>query len=196
MSHKSIIWLRRTLRFTSNLAFMTTNKVIDEEVSINSFLIEHFCSENDADWKHPLLEIFRPKPTLTEGQRLKLYLVPSRFDDEYDPDFAPEPTSAQDLPNLTQWVERFICNVVEIWAGRRSPGQLSNQCHHRIFSELVRKSGSQKQVGHVRKIHIQEPLDGICEATVTVRFENRLRSVMLRFEGVDKRWLCTALTLL
>jgi hypothetical protein len=39
-------------------------------------------------------------------------------------------------------------------------------------------------------------LDGICEATITIRYEDRLRAMLVRFEGIDKRWLCTALTLL
>jgi hypothetical protein len=51
-------------------------------------------------------------------------------------------------------------------------------------------------VGRVRALHQSEPLDGICESTVTVRYGGRLRSLVIRFEGIDKRWLCTALHLL
>ena len=78
----------------------------------------------------------------------------------------------------------------------RTPAQLAKAFHHRIFSELLRKSGSEKEVGHIRKLHIHEPLDGVCEAIVTVRFGDRLRALTFRFEGVDGRWLCTALALL
>ena len=175
---------------------MTTNHIQDENLFIASFRIEEIAQLEICDWQHPFLEIFRPQPEIRELQRGKLYLVPTQFEGEFDPDFAPIPTSAQDLPDLVEWTSRFALNVVEIWAGRRSPNQLASQCHHRIFSELVRKSGSQKQVGHIRKIHIQEPLDGICEATITVRFEDRLRAILVRFEGMDQRWLCTTLTLL
>ena len=174
---------------------MTTNRIHEEEISIARFRIEEIAAA-EQDWQHPFLEIFRPAPPVYERQRGKLYLVPTQAEGEFDPEFAPQPTSALDLPELREWVQRFVHNVVEIWAGRRSPTQLAAQCHHRIFSELVRKSGSQKQVGHIRKIHIQEPLDGICEATITVRFEDRLRVIVVRFEGVDKRWLCTTLILL
>ena len=176
-------------------SLMTTNPV-SEEISISSFRIEKLTSATNIDWQHPLLEIFRPQPLTQPLTPSKLYLVPSRFDDEFDPDFAPEPTSAHDLPELAVWTERFVHSIVEIWAGRRSPRQVESLCHHRIFSDLVRQSGSQKEIGHVRKIHIQEPLDGICEATITIRYENRLRAMLVRFEGIDKRWLCTALTLL
>lgn len=176
-------------------SLMTTNPV-SEEISISSFRIEKLTSATNIDWQHPLLEIFRPQPQTQPLTLSKLYLVPSRFDDEFDPDFAPEPTSAHDLPELKVWTERFVHSIVEIWAGRRSPRQVESLCHHRIFSDLVRQSGSQKEIGHVRKIHIQEPLDGICEATITIRYQNRLRAMLVRFEGIDKRWLCTALTLL
>lgn len=175
---------------------MTTNRVIDDEIEINSFRIEAFNSDELADWQHPLLEIFKPQPEINIPVRPKLYLIPSQFDDEFDSEFAPVPTSALDLPELRQWTTRFANNIIEIWAGRRSPRQIESQCHHRIYAELVKKSGSQKELGHIRKIHIQEPLDGICEATITVRYEDRLRSMLVRFEGVDKRWLCTTLTLL
>lgn len=174
---------------------MTTHQVT-EEISISSFRIEQLAAVTHVDWKHPVLEIFKPQPMTSAVAPSKLYLVPSRFDDEFDPDFAPEPTSARDLPELKVWTERFAQSIVEIWAARRSPRQVESLCHHRIFSELVRQSGSQKEIGRIRKIHIQEPLDGICEATVTIRYEKRLRAMLVRFEGIDRRWLCTALTLL
>ena len=53
-----------------------------------------------------------------------------------------------------------------------------------------------KEVGKLRTIHQSEPLDGICESTVLVRFGDRLRAVVIRFEGVDGRWLCTALQMI
>ena len=62
--------------------------------------------------------------------------------------------------------------------------------------ELLRKTGSQSELGRIRNIHQSEPLDGICETTVTVRYGERLRAIVIRFEGVDGRWLCTALRLL
>jgi hypothetical protein len=69
-------------------------------------------------------------------------------------------------------------------------------CHHLIFAELQRQAGQQKLVGRVRKIQVTQPLDGISESTVTIRYGDRLRVVAIRFEGLDNRWLCTALTLI
>ena len=175
---------------------MTTTAHTDDNLTLLTFPIDNYPHTGDEDWLHPLLEIFKPRQTPVNTSPAKLYLIPTHYEGEFDLDFAPEPTSAADLPGLLDWVGRLAHNVVEIWAGRRSPNQVAQLCHYTVFSELVRKSGSEKLIGHIRKIHIQEPLDGICEATITVRYENRLRSVVLRLEGLDNRWLCTVLTLL
>lgn len=175
---------------------MTTNPNYNELPLFTSISLATVSSDVNEDWLHPILEIFRPNRTPSIQKKSKLYLVPTSFDDEFDADFAPEATSAQDLPELKQWCENFARNVLEIYAGRRTPTQLTKAFHHRIFSELLKKSGSEKEVGHIRKLHIHEPLDGVCEALVTVRFGGRLRALTFRFEGVDGRWLCTALALL
>ena len=175
---------------------MTTNPNYNELPVFTSIALAAVPSDENEDWLHPILEIFRPRLTPSIPKRNKLYLVPTAFDDEFDADFAPEPTSSHDLPELKQWCENFARNVLEIYAGRRTPTQLTKAFHHRIFTELLNKSGSEKEVGHIRKLHIHEPLDGVCEALVTVRFGERLRALTFRFEGVDGRWLCTALRLL
>ena len=175
---------------------MTTNPIYDELPTFNRVALTIISSDENEDWLHPVLEIFRPEPAPQLLKKSRLYLVPSLFDDEFDPDFAPEPTSAEDLPELGPWCTSFARNVLEVFAGRRQPAQLTKEFHHRIFSEFVKKSGSEKEIGKIRKLHLSEPLDGICETTVTVRFGDRLRALVFRFEGVDNRWLCTALTLL
>ena len=175
---------------------MTTNPSYSQAPLFNSIAITSISSDENEDWLHPVLEIFRPKAISLPAKKSRLYLVPSVFDDEFDPDFAPEPTSALDLPDLNEWCGNFARNVLEVYAGRRAPAQLIKQFHHRIFCELIRKSGSEKEIGRIRKLHITEPLDGICEGTVTVRFADRLRALVFRFEGIDGRWLCTALQLL
>ena len=129
-------------------------------------------------------------------QKPYLYSMPSHFGEEFDPDFAPLPTSASDLPDLNIWILKFGISVLEIWASRRSPTQLSRWCHQSIFLYIFRGVGTVSEVGKIRKIYRCEPLDGISEATLTVKFEKRVRALVLRFEGVDKRWLCTSLTLL
>ncbi|CAB4584554.1 unannotated protein [freshwater metagenome] len=175
---------------------MTTNPIFDNAPIFKRITLATVSSDENEDWLHPVLEIFRPQPSPQLLKKNRLYLVPSTFDDEFDPDFAPEPTSAHDLPALDEWCASFARNVLEVFAGRRQPAQLTKAFHHRIYSEFVKKSGTEKEVGKIRKLHISEPLDGICETTVTVRFGERLRALVFRFEGIDNRWLCTALTLI
>ena len=153
-------------------------------------------TEDPALWSHPVLDLFAPLTPVMPTQVAKLYLVPSTFGEEIEPDELPIPSSATDLPELHQWTMKFIVSVLEIWAGRRQPAQLIRSCHRVIYLELLRKTGSQSEIGKIKSIHQSEPLDGICESTVTVRFGNRLRAIVIRFEGVDGHWLCTALRLI
>jgi hypothetical protein len=153
-------------------------------------------TEDPALWSHPVLDLFAPPVREVVTQSAKLYLIPSTFGEELEPDEMPIPTSAQELPDLHTWTMKFIVSVVEIWAGRRQPAQLIRWCHRVIYMDLLRASGSQKEIGKIKSIHQTEPLDGICESTVLIRYGQRLRAVVIRFEGVDGRWLCTALKLL
>ena len=154
------------------------------------------ASSTDELWDHPMLEIFRPNELPPFNQEPYLYQISSIYGEEFDPDFAPIPTSANELPALSDWNRTLILSVLEIWAGKRSPNQMARWCHSKVYQELVKSVRTQSVVGKLRKIHIREPLDGLCEATATVRFNERLRSIAIRLEGVDGRWLCTELKLI
>lgn len=125
-----------------------------------------------------------------------LYKVSSLYKDDYVPGFEPIPTSAAELPDIKTFAAAFAKGVLEIWAGRRSPAQLAKWCMSSVYLELQSSIGFQREVGKFRNIHINEPLDGLCESAVTVRFNDRLRTMTMRFEGVDHKWLCTSLDLL
>ena len=166
--------------------------------------LELISSNEDPEmWNHPQLDLYslselaanRKVEKLPE-QRAKLYLIPSTFGEEFEPGFEPVPTSATELPELHAWTMKFAVSVVEIWAGRRQPAQLISKCHRQIYMNLLKQVGSQKEIGRIRSIHQCQPLDGICESTITVRFGDRLRAMVIRFEGVDQRWLCTELRLI
>lgn len=179
---------------------MTTQREYDPELNnlpiFTKIDLTPISSDPDEDWLHPILEIFRPEPPVKAVSKPRLYLVPSTFGEEYDAEFAPEPTSSIDLPDINKVTTVFIHNIVEIWAGRRSAQQVQSMCHYKVFAEITRAAGKQKEVGRVRKIRITEPLDGISESTVTIRFGDRLRVAAIRFEGLDQRWLCTCLNLI
>jgi len=130
----------------------------------------------------------------------KLYLVPTRdflegeeLDDEDGYLACPTPTAL--LPDINTWVSSFILGIIEIWSGKRSPTQFSRWTHRRVYNTLIAAKAN-KEIPKIRKIHIQAPIEGVAEVTVTLRFGERIKSLALRFEGVDQRWLCTELTLL
>jgi hypothetical protein len=175
---------------------MTTQLEYEQAPRFTSINLLPISSDPDEDFLHPVLEIFKPEPKPQEVQKPRLYLVPSNFGEEYDSDFAPQPTSAEELPAIEPLTVQFIHNAVEIWAGKRSAQQLQHLCHYKVFGELQKMAGSLKEVGRVRKTRVTQPLDGVCEATITLRFGERLRVVAIRFEGLDGRWLCTCLTLI
>ena len=175
---------------------MTTEIEYKQQPSFTTVDLIPISSDPDEDWQHLVLEMFRPELTDLPLKKSRLYLAPSTFGEDFDPEFAPEPTSAEDLPDITELVSQFMHNVLEIWAGRRSASQVQAMCHHLIFADIQRTAGQQKVLGRIRKIKLTQPLDGICESAITVRYGDRLRVVAIRFEGLDNRWLCTALTLL
>ena len=139
---------------------------------------------------------FNQNPYLYKISYIYSNLNNGLYSEEYDQDFAPIPTSASELPELNSWSTKFALGVLEIWAGKRPPSQLAKWCHSSVYASLLNSTGYQREVGKLRRIYIHEPLDGLCECTATIRFSNRLRSMTMRFEGVDHKWICTNLDLI
>ena len=126
----------------------------------------------------------------------KLYLQPT-------PDFiegeeldvvAPIPSRLEDLPALSPWVHSYVLSVVEIWAGKRPATQLMRWTHSSIYARLQRDVATIQ--AKVMRIHIAQPLEGISEVIVTLKCGDRIRAVIFRFEGADKKWKCTFLELI
>lgn len=153
---------------------------------------------SDELWNHPALALFsRPvAPEKTPDQPPRLFLIPTTYGDHYEQDFAPLPTPKSELPELMPWVKRLVVSLIEIWSGRRSPIQISRWCHRLIYQEVVRGIGRVKPLPKLRKIYINEPIEGVGEVTVTLRCGERIRSLVMRIEGVDHRWICTELFLI
>lgn len=145
---------------------------------------------------HLVLDLFRSPVPVEPPQKAKLYLVPTTYGDEYDPDFAPMPTSASELPEIYNWALKYGVSALEIWSGKRPAAQLARWTHRNIYSKLVSGIGTLKECGRIRKLHVTEPLDGIVESVLTVRYGDRLRSLVMRFEGIDQKWLCTEIFLI
>ena len=100
------------------------------------------------------------------------------------------------LPPLEENISRYVLGLVEIFGGRRQPMQLARLSHRIVYAKIVSLAGTQREIPKIRRLYISEPAPGISETTVTLRIKDRVRSLALRFEGTDKRWLCTELLLI
>lgn len=155
---------------------------------------------------HPMLELFAKADLFSrrdsQNESLhstitrKLYLVPTSHGESYDPDFAPNPSPLSELPNLERWTLTYVVSALEIFAGRRSPQQLARSTHRFTYNSLLHRVGSIGEVPKIRKIHRNQPIEGVIEVNVTLVFKDRVRALVARFEGVDRKWLCTELQLL
>ena len=140
-----------------------------------------------------------PGGSVTSPRERKLFLVPTpqHLDgEEADSEYPLQPSALNDLPPLHETVNRYVLGIVEIWGGRRQPMQLARLSHRLVYSKILSLSGNQREIPKIRRIYVHEPIEGVAETTVTLRFNQRVRSLVLRFEGVDNRWLCTELALL
>ena len=153
------------------------------------------------------LDDFIPHPTLqyfinsqneigTYHRSNKLYLVPTTHGESYDPDFAPNPTPIAELPNLERWTLTYVVSAIEIMAGRRPVQQLARSTHRFTYNSLLRNIGSVSELPKIKRIHRNQPIEGVVELTAILSFKERVRALIARFEGVDKKWLCTELELL
>lgn len=132
-------------------------------------------------------------PHATPG---RLYLIPTSHGEIYDPEFAPNPSPLHDLPNLERWTLLYLVSAIEIMAGRRPLQQIARSTHRFTYNEISARVGSLREVPKICKIHRSQPIEGVVEVAMTVHFKERFRVIAARFEGVDRRWICTEFTLL
>ena len=147
----------------------------------------------------PTLQLVVADKNETGAAQRKLFLVPTPQHlegEDVDREYLPKPSALTDLPPLQETVGRYVLGVVEIWGGRRQPMQLARLSHRLVYAKILDLAGNQREIPKIRRVYINEPIEGVAETTVTLRFNDRVRSLVLRFEGVDKRWLCTELALL
>jgi hypothetical protein len=155
-------------------------------------------------FNHPALALFHPDQTQNYEfpTAPKLYLVPTPHfygDDDENVD-QPQPSPLAQLPQVEEWMNKLTLSIVEIFSGKRSISQLNRWCHYRAFAQLasIHKMVTTKKLPpfKIRKIYIDQPIEGVIEATVTLRVVDRVRSMSIRCEGLDGRWICTDIALL
>jgi hypothetical protein len=138
-------------------------------------------------------------PKSEEKTAKKLYLTPSTdqdFGQEWShPKFSSLPSHLSDLPDVSIWCKSFVITVIEIWAGKRPISQISGNSHRIVCRRVNYYSNKLQGICRIRKIYISQPIEGVLEVLVTILIGERVRSLTLRFEGIDKRWICTQLQL-
>jgi len=160
-----------------------------------------------ADYEpHPMLELFSHLSLYAQNESRntalsarnphKLYLVPTSHGESYDPDFAPNPSPLSELPNIERWTLMYVVSAIEALSGRRSIQQIARSTHRFTYNSLLQKVGTLKEVPKIRKFHRHQPIEGVIEITVTLVFKERVRVLAARFEGVDRKWLCTEFEIL
>lgn len=117
-------------------------------------------------------------------------------DDDVDPDFARRLTPASELPDPKMWSSKFGQAALEIVAGRRGPSQLIRWTNRTVYAHLAAQTGSVPATqARLRRIRLCIPADGVVEAAAIAQLDQRILATAMRFEGLDGRWLCTALIL-
>lgn len=115
-------------------------------------------------------------------------------------------TVRTELSCPASWSGRFSQALVEVLAGDRPVAQLLRWTSTEVYADLQRRvlltvapTAGQRRPGSgaaaVRRVHVDEPGTGVAEVAAVVRSGPRCRALALRLEGVNGRWVCTALEL-
>ncbi|SNC71498.1 hypothetical protein SAMN05445756_1512 [Kytococcus aerolatus] len=113
--------------------------------------------------------------------------------------FDRQPTPTADLPPATPWTAHLCRTLVEVMDGSRSAQQLTRwvtlDILHRLArrSTLARRHGTATGSTRVRSVRTCHVRDGIVEASAVVVVRGQVRAIALRLEGLDGRWMLTAL---
>lgn len=163
----------------------------------NEALQENEINDRGLKWDQPMLALYPQRESRNDpGIKRKLFIIPTYFGEEFDPNFAPIPTPQDQLPEIKEWSRQFLIRLIEISATRRSPHQLARWCHRATFQKVLTLTKEFDSLPRLRKIYIREPLESVIEVAATLSYQSRVRVITVRFEGLDNRWLCTAIDLL
>ncbi|MGF2948450.1 Rv3235 family protein [Microbacterium alcoholitolerans] len=122
--------------------------------------------------------------------------------------FAPQPTSAADLPDPVPLLRSLTQGVLEVLAGVREVDQLARWFSEEAFRALVTRANLSARARSARglaptrpafrilSIHQSSPVDSAVEAAIVVAGPGRTRAVAIRLEGLDGRWRASSLAVL
>jgi hypothetical protein len=113
-------------------------------------------------------------------------------------DFGPAWSRRAELPDPQAIGRRLVTLTLEAFAGRRPVTQLRPLVTSPLFTALSERGrprwcteGTAPLL--VTSVRVCEPVDGVAEVSAVARRGGRAHAVAARLEGIDGRWLCTAL---
>ena len=131
---------------------------------------------------------------------------------ENEETFGPQPTSTADLPDPTEFAKTLVGGIIECVHGLREPIQFTRHVTDEVYRALNARVhrlnvADQMRAGAKKKkkvrpqftmgnVVVNNPRDGVVEASVVVHGPARVRAVALRLEGLDERWQATSFSML
>ncbi len=120
-----------------------------------------------------------------------------------DEDFGRQQTRSSQLPAAHPFVAKLSQAIVEVVSGQRPAPQLIRHTSPTVYAVVARRAmvsarrrqAEPRRPAVVRRVRVCEPADGIVEACAVVVSHGRVRALAIRLEGLDGRWLVTALTI-
>jgi hypothetical protein len=138
-------------------------------------------------------------PYVPSAQPPVLRLVTETEPDlEDDGQFDPVRTPRTELENPAPRAALLARALLEALCGVRPLHQLARWTTPDVFEQLephVASRGHRPWAATVRRVFVTEPTPGVAEVTAVVQRGPRAGAVAMRLEGLDGRWLVTALQL-
>lgn len=126
-----------------------------------------------------------------------LRLVPSEPDLD-DDDFEVVRTGRHGLPAPQGRAVVLVRAILEAIAGERPVAQLTRWVSDDVYADIestVCPGTPRTWAATVRRVIVTEPADGVAEVCAVIQRGLRSTAVALRLEGLDGRWVVTALQL-
>lgn len=114
-------------------------------------------------------------------------------------DFARQPTPMWQLPDPKQATARIAQVLLDVMNGQRPVAQLNHltttSVRTQVLNSVARLTRDQRHRCVVSSLRVTTPGPSVVEASVVLRNAGRSRAMALRLEGLDGRWICTAMRL-
>lgn len=138
-----------------------------------------------------------PCPVLPAAAALRLVPPDELLDEDPEESFDPVRTPRGELEDPVPRAAMLTRALLEAMAGIRPVTQLSKWVTAEVLAvmqaSVVHRNASRPAPTALRRVLVSEPLPGVAEVTAIVDRGNRAEALALRLEGLDGRWVVTAL---